>query len=86
MIYFILQKSVSKDNDVMWHKLFDFVVAMRTVMHYFFLIEAIRSTILIFIAIMLPCILMTQNKKSQNVDNTIIIMMNVAERFIIFII
>ena len=56
----------------MWHKLFDFVVAaMHTVMHYFFLIEAIRSTILIFIAITLPCILMTQNKKSQNVDNTI---------------
>lgn len=56
----------------MWQELFDFVVVdMRTVMHYFFLIEAIRSTVLIFIAIMLPCILMTQKKKSHTVDNTI---------------
>lgn len=48
----------------MQHKLFDFVVvAMHTVMHYFFLIEAIRSTVLIFIAIMLPCILTTPKKE-----------------------
>ena len=47
----------------MQHDLFDFVVVdMRTVMHYFFLIEAIRCTILIFIAILLPCILTTQKK------------------------
>ena len=49
----------------MQHKLFDFVVvAMRTVMHCFFLIEAIRSTVLIFIAIMLPCIF--NNPKKRN--------------------
>ena len=50
----------------MQHKLFDFVVvAMRTVMHYFFLIEAFRSTILIFIAITLPCILTTQKRNNE---------------------
>ena len=50
----------------MQHKLFDFVVvAMRTVMHYFFLIEAIRSTVLIFIAIMLPCIFNDPQKRNH---------------------